>query len=216
MAINGQPRCGLRNNVRTQTTLQNVYGTSHTRSQSRGAAAVRCLRRCALPCLLGAAVLFAGGCQAASKGKVYRYEQETQRPAQVKRAKEAYTLAMQQLAVDDTQTARVNLEAATRYDPKFGSAFNNLGWIYFHEDNMYQAAWAFQRAAELRPRDARPVSNLGLVLERGGRWKEALELHERAGRLDLRNPHYRTRADRARKQVVKNGDETPSGDRPNR
>ncbi len=188
MAINGQPRCGLRNNVQKLTTLQ-----------SRGAAL--CLRRWALPCLLGAAMLLGGGCQTASKGKVYRYEQETQRPEQQKRAQEAYKLAMQQLAVDDTQTARVNLEAATRYDPNFGAAFNNLGWIYFHEENMYQAAWAFQRAVDLRPRDARAVSNLGLVLERGARWKEALELHERAARLDRENPHYRTRVARAQAKV---------------
>ena len=190
MVTNGQPRCGSRNNVRNQTTFQ-----------GRGAVAARCLRRFVLPCLLGAALLFAGGCKAASKGKVYRYEQETEKPAQLKRAQEAYKLAMQQLAVDDTQTARVNLEAATRYDPTFGSAFNNLGWIYFHEENMYQAAWAFQRAVDLRPRDARPVSNLGLVLERGGRWNEALELHERAARLDRQNPHYRTRVTRARAEV---------------
>ena len=157
-------------------------------------------------------MLFAGGCKTASKGKIYRYEQETERPAQVERAREAYDLAMQQLQIDDAQSARVNLEAATRYDPNFGSAFNNLGWIYFHEDNMYQAAWAFQRASELRPTDARPLSNLGLVLERGARWKEAFDLHERAARLDRGNPHYLARVARTRAELEASEVDTPELD----
>src|SRR5580658_3916147 len=34
-------------------------------------------------------------------------------------------------------------------DVTFGQAHNNLGTVYLHEGNLYQAAWEFQYAAKL-------------------------------------------------------------------
>ena len=151
-------------------------------------------------------LLFAAGCQSVQRGKVYRYQQADTREAQVASAKRSYRLALGQIRLQDYASARQNLEAATRYDPRFGKAFNNLGWVYFHEDNLYQAEWAFRRAAALMSRDPRPLSNLGLVMERESRWDEAVELHRRTRTLEPSNVHFAARLARAR---VKRGDDDP-------
>lgn len=147
---------------------------------------------------------FAGaGCAAANRGKVYRFENGEPPKVERQRARAAYAVAQDQIALDDLVSARQNLEAATRYDPEYGRAWNNLGWLYFKEDNLYQAAWAFRQAETLLPREPTPLTNLALVMERGARWDEAVQLHERALRLDPGNVHYAARLARAR---VRRGD----------
>lgn len=162
----------------------------------------------ARPCLVWMVTallsLLAVGCQPVERGKVYHYEQADTRENQVAAAERSYRLALGQIRLEDYASARQNLEAATRYNPRFGQAFNNLGWVYFREDNLHQAEWAFRKAASLMPRDARPLSNLGLVMERGSRWDQAVTLHQKALDIDPGNVHFVARLARAR---VKRGDD---------
>jgi len=152
--------------------------------------------------LLALTFLVSVGC-APKSGKVYRYEQAASSADERRKADAAYNLALDQIQSHNPAEARQNLEAATRYDPAFGKAFNNLGCLHLDASDLYQAAWAFRRAAKLMPSSPAPLTNLGLVMERGGRWDEAIDLHTKALRLDRANPKYTARLARAK---VRRGD----------
>ncbi|MBI4881787.1 MAG: tetratricopeptide repeat protein [Planctomycetes bacterium] len=80
---------------------------------------------------------------------------------------------------------RVNPEASERLlrqalacDPYFGPAHNNLGVLYLEQGDLPQAAQEFECARKLLPGHPDPRLNLGLTLERAGRFREALQAYE--------------------------------------
>jgi len=83
-------------------------------------------------------------------------------------------------AQDDLEQAESLLQAATEADVTFGPAHNNLGIVYFKNSKYYQAAWQFQYAAKLMPKNTQPLVNLGLVFEAVGQRDEAMAEYDKA------------------------------------
>ena len=86
--------------------------------------------------------------------------------------------------------AKKLLEEALIADVRFGPAHNNLGQIYFHEGDYYQAAWKFESAADLMPERPEPLNNLGLVYETADRYSHAINYFQLAHELAPSNPVY--------------------------
>ena len=82
------------------------------------------------------------------------------------------------------------LKEAIVYDPMYGPAHNDLGLVYFRLNRLYEAAWEFEDAAKLMPRQPEPQNNLGLVLEQADQLKEALAAYDKAYQLEPGNPEY--------------------------
>jgi Flp pilus assembly protein TadD len=111
--------------------------------------------------------------------------------------------AMEQIAQSKWPQAEALLQKAIEADVMFGQAHNNLGTVYVHENNLYQAAWEFQYAAKLMPYQPEPRSNMGLVLEEAGKLDEAVDSYDEALKIDPDNPQIVGNSARAR---VRRGD----------
>ncbi|MEO1237680.1 MAG: tetratricopeptide repeat protein [Planctomycetota bacterium] len=156
--------------------------------------------------VLFAVALAVAGC-ADPSGKVYRFDAQVPPAVQPAEADKAYRAAVAQLKAGDYAAAQANLETAVRFDPQHGRAFNNLGWIYYRNGQLYRAAHAFNTATLLLPDHPDPVSNLGLTLAAAGMWDRAVELQTRALEMDPGNLGYQSRLAFAQ---VKRGDELAS------
>ncbi len=94
--------------------------------------------------------------------------------------------------------AQATLVKALDADVTFGPAHNNLGTVYLHVGNLYQAAWEFQYAAKLMPYQPEPRSNLGLTLEAAGKLDDAIDNYDQALKIEPDNPQFVGNAARAR------------------
>lgn len=99
--------------------------------------------------------------------------------------------------------AEALLRGALEADPNFGQARNNLGLVYYHLGNLYQAAWEFEQAAKLMPNRGEPHNNLGLVYERAGQLNRAIDAYTQARQYDLASTEFLANLARAR---VRRGD----------
>ncbi len=90
-------------------------------------------------------------------------------------------------------------------DAAFGPAYNNLGKVYFRQKDWYNAAWEFEYAGKLLPKNAGPRNNLGLVLEQTGVLDRAVDSYREAVGLDAGNIEYRANLVRA---LIARGDRT--------
>jgi Flp pilus assembly protein TadD len=88
-------------------------------------------------------------------------------------------------------------------DVAFGPAHNDLGTVYLHQNNLYQAAWEFQYASKLMPYQPVPRSNLGLVLEEAGKLDDAVDSYDQAIKMQPDNPQFVGNSARAR---IRRGD----------
>ncbi len=156
-----------------------------------------------------AAVLAAAGCGGMTAGsgpggayRTVRADPGRNTEAAAKRNQEG----LRHLEEGDLEAARKAFERALTDDVKFGPAHNNLGKVFFKQQNWYKAAWEFQYAADLLPTFPQPRNNLGLVLEEAGRLNEAVEAYRAAVALDPKTVAYRANLARA---LVKRGDRTP-------
>ena len=104
--------------------------------------------------------------------------------------------------------AEALLKKAVVADPLYGPAHNDLGLIYFHREDLYKAAWEFENAAKLMPRQAPPVNNLGLVLEKANRGVDAEKSYSSALDLDPDNAEYAGNAARVRIRLGQRDDAT--------
>ncbi len=81
------------------------------------------------------------------------------------------------------QQARQCLRQAVQEDDRNASAWMALGALEYQQDNYYQAAEAFHRAARLEPTRHEPHFNLGIVLESAGLYPKAAGEYETALKL---------------------------------
>ena len=125
-----------------------------------------------------AAILFVlgPGCTDSTKQSGSNYETVTADPHRDHEAAQRYHREALRL-LDSGQVAEAEkaLKRSLEADVRFGPAHNNLGQIYFEQGKLYLAAWEFQYAASLMPKQAEPLNNLGLVLEKGGQIDEAVD-----------------------------------------
>lgn len=84
------------------------------------------------------------------------------------------------LMAEDPVKAEMLLRQAIDADLYHGPAHNNLGVLYLNRGELYQAAEEFDWARRLMPGHPDPRINLGLALERGGKFGEALDAYASA------------------------------------
>jgi Tfp pilus assembly protein PilF len=72
------------------------------------------------------------------------------------------------------------LRAAIASDPKHAAAHYHLGDAYNSVDDLPAALSAYETAAQLEPRNERPLMRIGVVLDRLGRPAEAAAAYRRA------------------------------------
>jgi len=120
-------------------------------------------------------------------------------------AKRAYAQGLEHLEADRLDEAQQAFERSLTADVEFGPAHNNLGVVFYRQQQWYQAAWEFENAARLMPNRAAPRNNLGLVLERAGELTQAIEHFREAVRLEPGSIVYRANLVRA---LVGRGDRT--------
>ena len=78
------------------------------------------------------------------------------------------------------QKAESLLREALNADLYFGPAHNNLGVIFLHRDELYEAAAEFEWARKLMPGHPDPRVNLAFTLESAGRIDDAIATYRTA------------------------------------
>lgn len=100
-------------------------------------------------------------------------EFDTQVPAE---AKQTYEAAMRSLREGRREDAVRGLEHALEIHPEYFRALNDLGVINMQMNRLDAAALLFERASKIAPRVYHPRLNLGIILTRRGKYKEAVAL----------------------------------------
>lgn len=97
-------------------------------------------------------------------------------------------LALRLMSEQKYSEAERALRAALKADVTHGPAHNHLGKIYYRQRKFYLAAWEFQYAIKLMPRQPEPRNNLGLVFEEVGKLDDAVASYSEAVRMEPENP----------------------------
>jgi tetratricopeptide (TPR) repeat protein len=101
-----------------------------------------------------------------------------------KKAQRAFEMAVEASERGSRTKAIEYLEKATREQPDYFEAYNNLGVQHQKLRQWPQAIQAFRRAIELRRDSAKPYLNLGLVYWEQEEIESAIECFESARKLD--------------------------------
>jgi tetratricopeptide (TPR) repeat protein len=99
-----------------------------------------------------------------------------------RRARKEYEKAEKASRQGDAEASLRHLREATRLDPEYLEAFNNLGTRLLNLGRPAEAADAFRKAAALDPAESKPYTNLAIALLHLNQPEEA----ERAARGALR------------------------------
>ncbi len=99
------------------------------------------------------------------------------RPAKVERL---VRQAAKERRAGRKEQAQSKLIEAVMLDPGNGKARHSLGVICYELGNLREAASHFDQACRLLRERPEPCYNLGLVLETGGKYPQALEAYEQA------------------------------------
>jgi Flp pilus assembly protein TadD len=166
------------------------------------------LLRIALGVWLTGVLLVTGGCakspwRPSGEGVYQTVTAEPRRDTNA--AKEADQVGLDLLAQGKLDEAAEAFGRALTADVEYGPAHNNLGKVYYRQNDLYKAAWEFEYAKKLLPRYAEPRNNLGLVLEQAGELDRAVEEFGQAIALDTGNIEYRANLART---LIRRGDRT--------
>ena len=93
-----------------------------------------------------------------------------------RQASAAYKRAMTSVSSGRMEIAIGELQQAISLYPEYVRAHNDLGVIYMKLDRLDEAAATFRKAMEISKRFFYPRMNLGLVLNRQNKFKEAVEI----------------------------------------
>jgi len=125
--------------------------------------------------LVGFMILIPMGC--GSHASARRVDSSGTRNQQL--AAELTSKAVEFMADDPVKAERV-LREALEADLYHGPAHNNLGVLMLNRGELYLAAEEFDWARRLMPGHPDPRINLGIALERGGKYDEALDAYASA------------------------------------
>ena len=141
----------------------------------------------------GRLALALGGCtstvtQTEAKAEAKPVTKAAPDPEQLKRAAGTrLELASLYFSRGQFNTALDEVKLAIQADPNNSGAFNLQGLVYAALGNTTQADASFQRALQINPSDANTMNNYGWVLCQNQRYKESVEMFQRA----LVQPNYR-------------------------
>jgi len=96
------------------------------------------------------------------------------------KARKAYWDAQKRLAKNDDVGALAKLAEAVRISPAFVAAWNHIGTIHYHRGRYQEAENAFRTALKYDPEAFSPIVNLGGVLLKLDRPREALGYNQKA------------------------------------
>jgi len=130
------------------------------------------------------------GCQTQHIDELARARQEAARLAQ-----EGTTARK----AGDFERARAKLMEATDLDPSNGVARHALGLVYYESGDLYNAAVQLDAASRLLRDRVQPCYNLGIVLETGRKYEQAIVAYERA--LHREPEHLHTLENLARVRI---------------
>jgi len=107
------------------------------------------------------------------------------------KARAAYKLAMESASAGHFDRAIPDFQEAIAIFPEYVRALNDLGVAFMKVNRLDAAAKTFRKAIELDKRFFHPQMNLGIVLNKQGKYQEALEVlaplyAENRGMLELR------------------------------
>ncbi len=105
---------------------------------------------------------------------------ENQTSGQIQTAKENMEKGITELSQDNYMPASIFLEKALAAMPHNPSIHCNLGISYWKLGRLEKAETHLQTAAQLSPRDSRPLEFLALVLQDAGNWNKAREALQEA------------------------------------
>jgi len=100
-----------------------------------------------------------------------------------RRSADLYQEALTLYESGEPKRACSHLQESVQIDDRNAHAWMLLGVIEYEAENLFEAASAFHRTAQLEPMRYEPHFNVGAVLEKAGQYKQAIESYERA--LDL-------------------------------
>lgn len=96
------------------------------------------------------------------------------------KARKAYWDAQKRLAKNDDAGALAKLAEAVRISPAFVAAWNNIGTIHYHRGRYQEAENSFRTALKYDPEAFSPIVNLGGVLIKLNRLREALAYNQKS------------------------------------
>lgn len=90
----------------------------------------------------------------------------------------------------DYTTAYAYLKSATEADPRFSSAWGNLGILYRFKSYQQQAIDTYQYAISINHKNLTAMSNLSMLLHTNGQFEQAKQLDAFIMRQRASNPYY--------------------------
>ena len=90
----------------------------------------------------------------------------------------------------DAAKARAMVETASRLQPKFVKAINNLGVLQAREGKLAEAEATYRRGMEVEPSNVALLNNLAQIYRRQGRKAEADELMGKIQNENNSNPFF--------------------------
>lgn len=99
-------------------------------------------------------------------------------------------IAVKSLLENDLPTAYAYMTSAIETDSKATDPWVNLGVIYGRNEQLDDAAFAFQRALQIEPRDQSATSNLYEVYIEQEDFESAAELELKVEKYRRNNPYY--------------------------
>ena len=114
-----------------------------------------------------------------------QYQKRQKKKAKVQ---ELYSKALNYLSAHhDPSKSKELLKEVLTEDPEHLSALLQLGDIAFSEDDLQKAREHYQRAKDLNPRNIEVLFSLERLMEKTGRWSDALRCTEDVLELDDKN-----------------------------
>lgn len=112
--------------------------------------------------------------------------------------------AMIKVQEDQPLEAIALLRSAISADANSARSHNNLGKVYFQEEQFADALIQFNKAIKLdQGKNPQPLNNAGMIYERAGKLELAIELYTQAHKLEPENILYTANIARA---MHRNGD----------
>ncbi len=99
-------------------------------------------------------------------------------------------LAVKEIKKNNLAEAEKLLIKAIQNDQMTAQAHNNLGKVYYLQNNFYKAAWEYQYAVKLNPKAAAPHHNLALTFQSAGQLDKALPHYTKAHDLEPESAIY--------------------------
>ena len=97
------------------------------------------------------------------------------------RARATYEQGLSHLSDKRVSLGLASFQEAARLDPTAPLYHNTLGVVYLHYlSKPIEAQAEFQRAIDLDPSYAEPLTNLGVTLAQQGRWEDAIAAYRKA------------------------------------